>query len=242
MTEARFGIECQMLYGLWLTGGSENMNVIRFLLDLLYPPRCPFCGRVLDRVGDGACARCQAELPWTKEGEQGKNVDFCDVCLSPFWYRGRVPDAIHRYKFQSGQIHANVLGTWMAQCLSDRWKEPVDLITWVPLSPRRRRERGYDQARLLAERVGELTGYPVLPTLEKIRETQVQSRLDEASVRRANVQGAYRVAAGADLSGKRIVLVDDVATSGATLSECAACLRMAGAESVAALTLARARK
>ena len=120
--------------------------------------------------------------------------------------------------------------------------EPVDLITWVPLSRRRLRERGYDQARLLAQRVSLLSAIPAEATLEKIRETRVQSTLTEESVRRANVQGAYRVMPNVDVTGKRILLVDDVATSGATLSECAACLRLAGAESVAALTLARAGK
>lgn len=211
------------------------------LLDLLYPPKCPFCGRVLDRDERGLCSRCQAGLPWTAEGETEKAVEFCDACLSPLWYRDRVPDAVRRYKFEGGRNHAAAMGEWMAQCFAGRWNGPVDLVTWVPLSPKRLRDRGYDQARLLAERVGEVLALPVVPTLEKSRETGVQSRLEEESARRANVRGAYRLLPGADVAGKRLVLVDDVVTTGATLSECAACLRRAGAGSVAALTLARAR-
>lgn len=218
------------------------MKLGSLLLDLLYPPKCPFCGRVLDRDERGLCSRCQAELPWTAEGETEKTVGFCDACLSPLWYRDKVPDGVHRYKFEGGQNHAAAMGGWMAQCLSDRWKEPVDLITWVPLSPKRLRDRGYDQARLLAERVGEVLAIPVILTLEKVRETGVQSQMEEESARRANVQGAYRLLPGADVAGKRMVLVDDVATTGSTLSECAVCLRKAGAESVVALTLTRARK
>lgn len=218
------------------------MKLNAILLDLLYPRKCPFCGTVLDRGGEGLCARCQGELPWTRTEEQGKAVDFCDECLSPLWYRGRVPEGIRRYKFEGGQIHSAVFGDFMAQCLKDRFDGAADLITWVPLSRKRRRERGYDQARLLAERVAVQSGLPSAALLEKARDTEVQSRLTEESARRANVQGAYRVLEGADVAGRRIILVDDVATSGATLSECAFCLRAAGAASVTALTLARARK
>lgn len=218
------------------------MKLTDVLLDLLYPPKCPFCGRVLDHGERGLCARCQPGLPWTEAEEGDKAVDGCDACLSPLWYRDPVPEAVHRYKFGGGQNHAVAMGEWMAQCLSDRWSGPVDLITWVPLSPKRLRERGYDQARLLAERVGAVLDLPVSAALEKVRETQTQSHLEDEADRRANVRDVYRLLPGAEVSGKRLVLVDDVATTGATLAECAACLRAAGAASIVALTLARARK
>lgn len=217
------------------------MSLRERLLDLLYPPKCPFCGKVLDSGEPGLCASCQKDLPWTAEGE-GQAPEFCDECLSPLWYRENVPDGVRRYKFGGGQNHARLFGTLMAQCLSDRLHEPADVITYAPLSAERLRERGYDQARLLAERVGALTGIPVEPLLEKTRNTGAQSHLEEASARRANVQGAYRVKPGAEVKGRRIVLVDDVVTTGSTLSECAVCLKAAGAASVTALTLARARK
>lgn len=216
------------------------MSPLRFLLDLLYPPKCPFCGRILERGEEGWCASCQEDLPWTGPGD-AKRVEFCDACLSPLWYRDGVREGMHRYKFNGGRGHAALFGTLMAQCLWDRWEEPVDLITWAPLHPRRRRERGYDQAELLARRVGELTGLPVERTLEKIRATAVQSQSGEDEARRANVQEAYRCLPGLDLTGRRVILIDDVATSGATLSECAAELRKAGAGAVVGLTFARAR-
>ena len=168
-------------------------------------------------------------------------MDFCDICLSPLWYRDGAREGVHRYKFGGGRGHAELFGLLMAQCLQDRWKEPGDLITWTPLHPKRRRERGYDQAELLARRVGELTGLTVESALEKVRATAVQSEISEDKARKANVKDAYRTLPGLDLAGKRIVLIDDVVTTGATLSECAAALRQAGASSVVGLTFARAR-
>lgn len=216
------------------------MRIIDLFLDLLYPPKCPFCGRVLERGEEGWCASCQEELPWT-EAKDAKTVEFCDTCLSPLWYRDNVREAMRRYKFQGGRVHAKLFGQLMAQCLQDRWDGSIDLITWAPLHPKRKRKRGYDQAELLAQRVGELTDTPVENTLEKIRATSVQSQTGEDEARKANVQGAYRALPDLDLAGKRVVLVDDVATSGATLAECASALRQAGAGPIVGLTFARAR-
>lgn len=214
------------------------MKPFQTLLGLLYPPKCPFCGQVLERGEDGMCALCQQALPWT-EGS-GREVEGCAACLSPLWYRDGVREGIHRYKFSGGAAHAELFGALMAQCLSDRWDGRVDLVTWAPLHPRRKKRRGYDQAELLARRVGEAAGLPVAPTLEKIRAAGEQSRLQSVEDRRANIAGAYRPLPGVELAGKRVVLVDDVVTTGSTLAECAACLRRAGADAVAALTLARA--
>ncbi len=217
------------------------MGLLHVLLDLLYPPKCPFCGRVLERGEEGWCAPCREDLPWTQP-EDGKTVEGCDACLSPLWYRDGVREGVHRYKFNGGAAHAALFGELMAQCLSDRWDGGVDLVTWAPLHPKRRKQRGYDQAELLARRGGEAAALPVAPTLEKIRAAGEQSRLQSEEDRRANIAGAYRALPGLDLAGKRVVLVDDVVTTGSTLGECAACLRSAGAEAVVGLTLARARR
>ena len=215
------------------------MKLFQTLLALLYPPKCPFCGRILERGEEGMCALCEGALPWT-DGPGGP-VEGCDACLSPLWYRDGVREAVHRYKFNGGATHAALFGELMAQCLADRWDGTVDLITWAPLHPKRKKRRGYDQAELLARRVGGLTGLPVENTLEKLRSTAVQSRTEGDAARRANVRGAYRALPGLDLAGQRVVLVDDVVTSGATLAECAAALRAAGAASVTGLTFARSR-
>ena len=220
------------------------MSIVRRLLELLYPPRCPFCGRLLrPEEKDGLCEGCAGSLPWTRPEDTPHAVDFCDGCAAPLWYRGTVADGVGRYKFQGRRSYAAVFGRLMAECARESWGGEPELVTWVPLSAKRRGQRGYDQAGLLARNAARELGLPVESLLEKVRDTGVQSRLHEESARRANVQGAYRLRDGAEArcTGRSVILVDDVVTTGATLSECAACLKLAGARQVLALTLARAK-
>lgn len=217
------------------------MNWSTAILDLLFPPKCPFCTRILDEPRAPACPQCQQELPWLSGSEAERQVDFAQGCFSPLAYRGRVPDAVHRYKFRRVRAYAGPLGRLMGQCLNDHLNTGVQLITWAPLSRKRLRERGFDQAELLARTVGKELNIPAAATLRKVRHTDPQSRLSEDSRRRANALGAYELLPGTVLAGKRVVLVDDVVTSGATLGECARLLCQAGAGQVFCLTLAQAK-
>ena len=211
-------------------------------LDLLFPPRCPFCRRLLTERHALLCPDCQRTLPWLEGDSARRTGEFFGVCVSPLAYRGRVPDSVHRYKFPGTPSYAGAYGLLIAQCVRDNRAAPLDLVTWVPLSPKRKRKRGFDQAEALARAAAQELGLPVRGTLEKFRNNGPQSHLHEASERRANVLGAYRLREGAEPAGLRILLVDDVVTSGATLSECARLLRSAGAAEVLCATLAQARK
>lgn len=216
------------------------MNPGTALLDLLFPPKCPFCQKILDDPRAPVCPACQPALPWLEGAAGEQKVEFADGCFSPLAYRDSVVEAVHRYKFQRVRAYDKPLGQLMAQCLLDRRPQGADLVTWAPLSRRRLRERGFDQAELLARVVARETGIPARATLCKRRNTGLQSRLQEESARRANALGAYALLPQIDLAGKRVVLVDDVVTSGSTLSECARLLRQAGAAQVFCLTLAQA--
>jgi len=208
----------------------------RWLLELLFPPRCVFCGRLTR--GETVCAECRASLPLC--GDAGK-AEFCSAVAAPFRYEGRVRESILRYKFGGRRGYAAVYAGFLAETAERELAGKYDLVSWVPVSARRLRKRGYDQARLLAEKTAQLLGTQAVQTLAKPRDNPPQSGLDRPEKRRANVSGVYAVR-GQSAAGRRVLLVDDIATTGATLSECARTLLMAGAEDVCGLVLAAARR
>ena len=207
------------------------------ILDLLFPPKCPFCGRLLDK-GEPLCPACQRELPWLTGAAGETRVELTGGCVSPLRYQGAAREGIRGYKFGGISSRCRPFGLLVAQCVRDRGYE-ADLVSWPSLSAKRRRKRGYDQAQLLAKEVGKILGLPVVKTLEKAHRP-AQSGLDGLEARRVNVLGAYTAVNPENFRGKTILLVDDVLTTGSTLSECAATLRAAGAAAVVCATLARA--
>ena len=216
---------------------------VEVLLDLIFPPKCVFCKKLLHKGEDGICARCQEHLPWCVGPEAEQTMEFISLCASPLWYQDEVRESFHRYKFKGSRGYAKVYGRLMAQCVRDHLAGRYDLITWVPLSEQRRKSRGYDPAMLLAEAAALELGDVAAETLVKVRDTGAQSGLGkDDSARRANVLGAYRPTDPELIAGQRVLLMDDVVTTGSTLSECARTLRTAGAADVVCVTLARARK
>lgn len=217
-------------------------RILNQLLDLLFPAKCPFCHRLLREEEAFWCARCQRELPWAAGSAGQQELEFLSGCISPLFYRDQVRDGIHRYKFQNRPGYAGSFGLLMAQAVRDAWPEvPFDAVTWAPLSRRRLRGRGYDQARLLAQAVSERLELPCVSTLVKVRHTPAQSLQAGDGSRQTNVLGAYEVVPGITLTGQTLLLCDDVVTTGSTLSECARILCASGAHRVYALTLARSR-
>lgn len=212
-----------------------------FLLDLLFPPKCVFCGKLLERGQKELCPRCQSELPWLEGAAAEQTGEFFSLCVTPLRYEEKVRDSIRRYKFNGRQGYHKAYGRLVGQCVHDHLAGRYDLITWVPLSDKRRRERGYDQAFLLASAAALELGDVAVETLRKTRHNPAQSGLEGAAQRRANVLGAYLPVDPELVAGKRVLLVDDVVTTGATLSECARVLRSMGASDVVCAALARAR-
>lgn len=213
------------------------------LLDLLFPPRCVFCRRLLHRGEEGICPRCQQELPWALGAEAEQTGEFFSLCASPLWYQDQVRASFHRYKFKGVRGYSRTYGRLVAQCVQDHLAGRYDLITWVPLSRARLRQRGYDQAMLLASAAALALDDVAAETLCKVRDTEAQSVLgkNDAS-RRANVLSAYQVTDPALVEGRRVLLIDDIVTTGSTLSECARVLRTAGATDVVCAALARSRR
>ena len=218
------------------------MNLRTVALDLLFPPKCPFCQNVLDDPGEPLCPACQPLLPWLDGKDAFRKVENTEGCWSALEYRDAVRECVHRFKFSPVCAYGQPLGLLAAQCAQNQGDIKADCVTWVPLSRKRRKERGFDQAQLMANEVGKLLGLPVEKLLVKQRENHRQSRLTEYSQRKANVLGAYEVSTNSAVMGKHILLVDDVVTSGATLSDCARALKRAGAAQVWCVTLAQAGK
>jgi ComF family protein len=212
------------------------MSLTDKLLDLLYPKRCIFCRR-LTVGGDGICPLCRRVLPETKS-MACQSFSHVESCCSPLFYTGNVRSSLLRYKFGGAAAYAEVYGEFMAKCIDENGIS-CDSITWVPLSRRRLRLRGYDQARLLAQALAARLELPCVPLLRKLRNNPAQARIGNAEKRRANVKDVYGLLPGAELPSGRILLVDDIVTTGATLSACAAVLKKAGAKQVYACTAAR---
>jgi len=215
------------------------MRAAEAVLDLLFPPKCPFCGTLLEDACP-VCPSCRRELPWLRGQDGERAVEPTAGCVSPLRYEGAVRAAIHAYKFGGQDAKGSALGRLIARCCQERGVDG-ELVSWPPLSRKRLRERGYDQARLLAESVGRQLGMPVVCTMKK-HDVPAQSGLTDASARRANVKGAYDVRRPELVRGRRIILVDDVVTTGSTLSECARVLLLAGAAQVRCATLAQTPK
>ncbi len=218
------------------------MNLGTWLLDLIFPPKCPFCEQILEHPRDPLCSKCQPLLPWLEKREAFRKVDFTSGCYSPLEYRDAVRTCIHRYKFTPIRARGEPLGKLMAQCVADHPDIKPDVVTWAPLSAKRRRERGFDQGEELARALSRELGLKVEGLLVKTRHNGRQSDLKEHAQRKANVLGAYTLRPGGAVRGRRVLLVDDVVTSGATLSACAKVLVQAGAEEVWCVTLAQAGK
>lgn len=219
------------------------MSFFSSLLDLLFPPKCVFCGRILHSGDDSWCDKCVESLPYTLNNGLQNGV-YYDFCISPLYYRNVVRKSILRYKFRGATGYAATYGKILAECIrsgSDAGGSGAgyDVISWVPLSNARKRSRGYDQAMLLALATALELDDVAVETLRKTRDVKAQSELGDAPERRANISGAYEVVDPEHIDGKRVLLIDDIVTTGSTLEECASVLISAGADSVICAALAR---
>ena len=214
------------------------MELFSGLLDLLFPPKCVFCRRVLKANEKGVCALCETELRRAPRGGAQKG-DFFSTCVSPFFYEDQVRDSIHRYKFREATGYAKTYGRLIAGCIRENLSGRYDLISWVPLSAKRLKKRGYDQAMLLAMAAALELSDVAVETLKKPTDVPAQSGVGSEEKRRANIAGVFSVSDSELVQDRRILLIDDIITTGATFSECSRVLRHAGAVEILCATLAR---
>ena len=207
------------------------------IMDLFFPHRCPFCGAVTGKTL--LCDACRNKLPDTgnrvvTEGNYGR-------CAAPLYYEGAVREALLNFKFNGKTGATECFGALLAECAAEVYAGEFDTVTWAPVSRKRLRKRGYDQAFLLSRSACACWETEPVEMLRKIAHNPPQSGISAPEQRRANVLGVYE-AIPERAYGRRILLVDDILTTGATLSECARVLRENGAADVMCLTLARVRE
>ncbi len=233
-----------------------------FLVDFFFPAKCAFCGQIPeDQRPDFPCPSCRQRIPpichprcpgcgvpFEAPGED----HFCSACLTErrFFavaraigiYEGWIVETLSRFKYHGASHLAIPLGNLMAECHDpDLLWSAIDMLIPVPLHPHRLRQRGFNQALLLARQISRRHSLPVdFLTLERIRITVPQVELSGAE-RKKNLHGAFRVRKKENIRQKHILLVDDVFTTGATAHECSKVLLRAGAKQVDVITCARTR-
>ena len=216
------------------------MKLYHFLMELLFPSKCVLCRQLLKTGETDLCGSCRADAP--EYPNRKIKLQFLDSFAAVWYYEGNVRASLLRYKFHNARSYSASYGRILAMKLLREYPDGFDVLTWVPVSRLRKLRRGYDQVELLAKAVGKELGMPPVPTLKKIRNNRPQSRLKGAEARRANVLGAYRILENTDVKGKRVALLDDILTTGATAGECARVLLSAGAKEVHCAAMAAARK
>ncbi len=238
-------------------------RIFPWLLNLIFPPVCPICKTLLSGkgknsiicadchkairpVGPPCCPRCG--LPYHSGDEKGhlcapclKERRYFEVHRTCALYEGALKEAIHRFKYGGVFPLVKVFGDLLHPAFQNLARDyPADLLVPVPLHIRRLRDRGFNQALLLVKDLSKRTGIPYAErALKKIKDTPFQITLKKRE-RRKNLTRAFQVKDREAIKGKAVMLVDDVYTTGTTVNECSRVLRMAGAERVAVLTVARA--
>jgi len=237
-----------------------KFNGLHAIASLLYPPACTICSASV-AAGEYLCAECDAKITrivppfcakcsepfagaisgaFTCANCAHRTLHF-DAAVAAYRSRGIVRRVILDFKY-GRQIHLRhpVMHWLLAALDDDRLRgHRFSIIIPVPLHPARERQRGFNQAGLLAELLSAHTSIQVKPALERIRYTTTQTAFDRAE-RMENLHGAFRLRKNADVRDLHVLLIDDVLTTGSTLSECARVLKEAGARSVHAATAARA--
>ncbi len=209
------------------------MRLLSVIWETLFPyiPKCVVCGTEKD-VTDYLCPACAISMQMLTAGNAGAaGLD----AFAAYVYDGPAARTVQRYKYGGSRY----LSAFMAQAMLRAALEAeltFDNLCHVPLHPKKRRKRGFDQASLLAERLSELTGKSHFDAIRRVRNTPSQTKLN-ITKRKENMRGAFEPVQ--PVSG-HVLLVDDVFTTGATAAECAGVLKAAGAASVTVLTFAQA--
>lgn len=213
--------------------------MLNFVLDLLFPPKCGFCGKINSEY---LCKKCEIKLQnlkATKEINKIKNQEYT-YHIYAYSYKEAIRSKIIDYKFNDKPEISN---TFVKLLLNNKkicgFLENYDIMIPVPMYPKKQIQRGYNQAELIAKKLAkELAIYYEKDVLYKHKQTKTQSSLDKKS-RQSNVKDAYNCENKQKINGKKVILFDDIYTTGSTAKECSKILKQAGAKEIVVLTIAK---
>lgn len=206
------------------------MMLLQQIGALLFPPKCVLCKSVLGKEETDLCHTCRKEI--SDFPRPKRSIPFLESWTALWYYNGSVRNSLLRFKFSGRRSYAASYGRLLAMKLLREYPEGFEILTWTPISRLRRIRRGYDQVELLAQAVARELDMEPTQALTKIRNNPPQSGITGHAQRRANVLGVYRAVEPERFRGKRVLLLDDIITSGATASEAARVLLTAGAAEV----------
>ena len=212
---------------------SKIKNFKTAVTDSIFPVRCPYCGKVIEHK-DYACADCKKQFP--ERAIIRYAIGGC-VCASALPYDGIFANGVKRFKFNNNAAYAKQLAIVLVMAILEIFQgEKFDLITCVPMHKDGLKERGYNQAELLARECAEIMQIPYVDTLEKFRKNRTQHSI-KASERADNVRGVFRIIDKSIVKNKNILIIDDIITTGHTLGECTRILAKSGCSFVSCATL-----
>lgn len=210
------------------------MKILRLISGLLFPNVCVFCGNIIKDEIDGVCDTCAGKLHFVHKSSTVRGNYFTH-CTAPLYYKDSVRESLQKFKFSGRVNYADVY----ARLMMDYITADFDVISWIPVSNKRLRSRGYDQAKLLADCIAKRFGTEPIRLLNKHKHNTAQSKLETAEQKRDNVIGAYTAINIELCKGKHVLLIDDIITTGSTMSEASKTLLKAGADRVTGVCVAR---
>lgn len=234
-------------------------KILSKISDWIYPPKCIICQNILSlELPRWFCEQCRQKLVYIEKpvcikcGRQAENENTtCPLCahktfsfhrnVSLFVYDGDIKDVIHRFKFGNHPEFGEGLAILMAEVFMREFDSQIDCIVPIPMHRKKERSRGFNQAAILANGVSKAIGVPVCTGLSRKKQTKPQGSLSAAE-REENVKNAFEVKERMFFQNKKVLLIDDVFTTGSTVESCAKTLISAGAKEVSSLTLSSTRQ
>ncbi len=212
-------------------------SIYRFLINIFYPNICPCCEEIID-FNDDFCDECHSKIIMYNEKFHIENADlFTAYCM----YDGKVRYAVRKFKYEPRGNSYYAFACGIVQALrKENAEEEIEEVVYIPMTRKAYNRRGYNQTKLIANEIHYLLGIPCRNILVKTHETKSQKSLG-ADERRVNLKDAFMVRENADVSGKCILVIDDLCTTGSTLSEAARALKKAGAKKVITAAFAKTK-